>query len=97
MSWRLRTTALQHSNALVKFHPDVALLDIGLPVMDGYELAGRLKNIENGSAPILIALTGYGQKADRGRTSAAGFAHHLVKPINIQELTSLLDRLSSNQ
>ena len=80
-----------------QFHPDVALLDIGLPVMDGYELAGRLKNIENGSAPILIALTGYGQKADRGRTSAAGFAHHLVKPINIQELTSLLDRLSSDQ
>jgi signal transduction histidine kinase/DNA-binding response OmpR family regulator len=79
------------------FQPDVAVLDIGLPVMDGYELAERLKNINTGSAPTLVAVTGYGQDADRNRTAAAGFAHHLVKPVNIQQLTDLLDRLSPAQ
>jgi CheY-like chemotaxis protein/nitrogen-specific signal transduction histidine kinase len=76
------------------FRADVALLDIGLPVMDGYELAERLRTSLNGApGPTLIAVTGYGQEADRNRTAAAGFAHHLVKPIDIQELVSLLERV----
>jgi CheY-like chemotaxis protein len=76
------------------FRADVALLDIGLPVMDGYELAERLRTSADGiPGPTLIAVTGYGQEADRNRTAAAGFAHHLVKPIDIQELLSLLERV----
>jgi CheY-like chemotaxis protein len=85
-------------SALVRareFRPDVALLYIGLPVMDGYELAERLKTIEEHSRPLtLIAVTGYGQDADRSRTAAAGFAHHLVKPIKLTELTALLDGMT---
>jgi CheY-like chemotaxis protein len=84
-------SALERARA---FAPDVALLDIGLPVMDGYELAERLRSSEGATAPpTLIAVTGYGQETDRNRTAAAGFAHHLVKPINIQELSSLLERV----
>jgi len=64
--------------------PDVAILDIGLPVMDGYEVAARLR----ARFPELnmIALTGYGQKHNRVRSRDAGFTHHLVKPVNIEEL-----------
>ena len=68
--------------------PDVALLDIGLPGMDGYELAGRLKALFAGLR--LIAVTGYGQDADRARAAAAGFDHHLVKPVDLDRLIGLL-------
>jgi PAS domain S-box-containing protein len=68
--------------ALKSFPADVAILDIGLPVMDGYELARRIQAL-GPSVPRLIALTGYGQEADRARTLAAGFAHHLTKPVEI--------------
>ncbi|WP_250470182.1 PAS domain-containing protein [Caballeronia sp. GAFFF2] len=72
-------------------HFDVALLDIGLPEIDGYELARRIR--DKGSAkPVLIAVTGYGQAEDHLRTQAAGFDHHLVKPIDVQRLLDLLDR-----
>ncbi len=74
----------------LSFKPEVALLDIGLPVMDGYELARRLR-AELGSNPLrLIAITGYGQDADRARARDAGFDHHLVKPIELPALISLL-------
>jgi len=63
------------------FAPEVAILDIGLPVMDGYELARRLRQ-QLGSAVHLIALTGYGQASDRDRARAAGFDVHLVKPVD---------------
>jgi len=73
------------------FRPDVALLDIGLPVMDGYELAVQLRR-RMGPVPCrLIALSGYGQEADRLRSEQAGFDQHLVKPINPQSLLRLLD------
>jgi signal transduction histidine kinase len=65
--------------------PDVAILDIGLPVMDGYELARRMR--ESHPRPLrLIALTGYGQPQDRARTAEAGFDVHLVKPVALREL-----------
>ncbi|MEO7386056.1 MAG: ATP-binding protein [Gammaproteobacteria bacterium] len=67
------------------FAPDVAILDIGLPVMDGFELASRLRD-ELGPMPRLIALTGYGQRNDRERSKAAGFSVHLVKPVDIEML-----------
>jgi PAS domain S-box-containing protein len=71
------------------FEPDVAVLDLGLPIMDGFELAGRLRH-SRASALRLIAVTGYGQAEDRARTAAAGFAHHLVKPVDIAELEAAL-------
>ena len=71
------------------FAPEVAVLDLGLPVMDGYELAARMR--ADGRAPRLIAVTGYGQETDRERSRAAGFERHLVKPIELSELLAALE------
>ncbi|HYP87229.1 MAG TPA: response regulator, partial [Polyangiaceae bacterium] len=73
-----------------ELEPDVAVLDLGLPVMDGYELAGRLKELFAPRALRLIAITGYGQPDDRARTAAAGFELHLVKPVDLQRLEEAL-------
>jgi PAS domain S-box-containing protein len=79
--------------ALTRFQPDVALLDIGLPVMDGYELAERIRNQLGPRSPLFIAFTGYGQDIDRERSRMAGFHAHLVKPVSpehlIRELASI--------
>ncbi len=73
------------------FRPNTALLDIGLPVMDGYELAAALRKAQ-GSEPLrLIALTGYGQDADKARSHGAGFDVHLVKPIDLDAVEALLE------
>ena len=69
--------------AAAEFCPELAFLDIGLPVMDGYELAARLRKIPRLEGIRLIALTGYGQESDRQRTAAAGFERHLVKPVDL--------------
>jgi PAS domain S-box-containing protein len=68
------------------FRPQIAILDIGLPMMDGYALARELRTRLADSPPMLIALTGYGQPHDRQRSEASGFALHLVKPIDIDDL-----------
>jgi DNA-binding response OmpR family regulator len=68
--------------AVREFLPDLAVLDIGLPVLDGYELARRMRALLDGHPCRLVALTGYGQEADKVRSSQAGFEHHLVKPVN---------------
>ncbi len=73
--------------------PDVALLDISLPVMDGYELGSELRRRLGAQSPALVALTGYGQDKDRQRTAEAGFAAHLVKPIDPEYLLSLIEGL----
>jgi CheY-like chemotaxis protein/anti-sigma regulatory factor (Ser/Thr protein kinase) len=79
---------------LVKgFTPEVAILDIGLPVMDGYELAAQLREALTTVAPHMIALTGYGQPADQERTRAAGFAQHLVKPVDVRRLLDSIAQL----
>jgi two-component system CheB/CheR fusion protein len=70
--------------------PDVVLLDIGLPGMDGYEVARELRAIPGLAASRLIALTGYGQESDRRRSSLAGVDHHLVKPVDLERLRALL-------
>ncbi|MGZ8245483.1 PAS domain S-box protein [Methylomagnum sp.] len=72
------------------FKPAVVLLDIGMPGMDGYETARRVRRHPAGQDVTLIALTGWGQEEDRRRTQAAGFDHHLVKPVDIERLQSLL-------
>jgi CheY-like chemotaxis protein len=72
------------------FHPEVVLLDIGLPGMDGYEVARRLR--EEGEDSRLVALTGYGLEEDRRRSLEAGFDDHLVKPVSLEELSRILAR-----
>jgi CheY-like chemotaxis protein len=70
------------------------LLDIGLPEMDGYEVASRLRQLSDNSWPLLVAVTGYGKADDRERSKAAGFDHHLVKPVDIGELLALCAQTS---
>jgi CheY-like chemotaxis protein len=70
---------------LDQFQPEVAVLDIGLPVMDGYELAETIQRKLGAETPYLIALTGYGQEGDRQRSRAAGFAMHFVKPVEAND------------
>lgn len=88
--------ALDGPSALTEaaaFQPDVALLDLGLPVMDGYELGQELR-AQLRRPPALIAVTGYGQEEDRQRSRAAGFYEHVVKPVDLEALNDLLDRLA---
>jgi signal transduction histidine kinase/ActR/RegA family two-component response regulator len=75
-------------NEVGRFHPDVVLLDIGLPDIDGYEVAKQLS--QAGVRPFLIALTGYGQDEDKLRAQHAGFNYHLTKPVGILDLESVL-------
>ncbi|WP_051971337.1 ATP-binding protein [Massilia sp. 9096] len=79
--------ALERARSL---RPDAALLDIGLPEMDGNELARRLRLDPATSAIVLIAVTGYGQEQDRRNALEAGFDHHLVKPVDLDRLAGLL-------
>jgi len=72
------------------FRPELALLDIGLPVMDGYELAKVIRSRPGGSRTRLIAVTGYGQKSDIDHSLAAGFNEHLTKPVDIAKLQALV-------
>lgn len=76
--------------AVESFRPDVVLLDIGMPGMDGYEVARRIRANGANRGIMLIALTGWGQEEDRQRSAAAGFNHHLVKPADIDQLRQLL-------
>ena len=73
--------------------PDACLLDIGLPEMDGNELAQRLRSQPETAHAVLIAVTGYGQEHDRQRSLQSGFDHHLVKPVDTAELISVLARV----
>jgi PAS domain S-box-containing protein len=70
--------------------PDVCLLDIGLPELDGNALARRLRTLPQTSGAVLVAVTGYGQDQDRKQARDAGFDHHFVKPVDIAKLSSLL-------
>src|SRR5262249_32834998 len=70
--------------------PDVVLLDIGLPEMDGYDVARRLRALAEGAPSVIIALTGYGQPADRDRANRAGFDEFLVKPVEPAVLNGIL-------
>jgi two-component system CheB/CheR fusion protein len=76
--------------AILSVRPDVALVDIGLPGMDGYEVARRVRAERDGSAIRLVALTGYGRSVDREAVFAAGFDEHLVKPIDPRDLVRVL-------
>jgi signal transduction histidine kinase len=75
-----------------QFRPEIVFLDIGLPDMTGYEVAARIRRLPGLTGVKLVALTGYGQEKDKQDAKAAGFDHHLVKPINFDALTALTTR-----
>ncbi|HET8541537.1 MAG TPA: hybrid sensor histidine kinase/response regulator [Anaeromyxobacter sp.] len=87
-------TALDLATA---FRPQVAVLDIGLPVMDGYELALRLRDRLAGAVPAMVAVSGYGQAADLERSRAAGCCAHLVKPAAVDQVLAELDRIAAQR
>jgi two-component system, sensor histidine kinase len=80
-------TGLEMATAL---RPDVALIDVGLPGLDGYEIARRLATIQGRESMRLIAITGYGQTEDRRRALEAGFDAHLTKPVEPEQLADLI-------
>jgi PAS domain S-box-containing protein len=82
-------------SAIEMFRPEIAFLDIGMPEMDGYEVARRIREQNEGRDMLLIALTGWGQAEDRGRAKAAGFDHHLTKPAELEQLEALLSFASN--
>jgi CheY-like chemotaxis protein len=79
-----------------RFNPRFVLLDIGLPGMDGYEVAAQLRKEDCGRDAVIIAISGYGQESDRRRSREAGFDHHLVKPMSINDLISLISQAPSH-
>jgi signal transduction histidine kinase/ActR/RegA family two-component response regulator len=86
-------TALEEAS---RFQPQVVLLDIGMPGMNGYEVARELRAREGTRSTIIVALTGYGQPEDRARAAEAGFTDHLTKPISPENLLALLKTHLSN-
>ncbi len=86
-------TACDGQSALdiaAKEAPEIVVLDIGMPDMDGYELARRLRSLDTTSKALLIAATGFGQEEDRAKSAAAGMDHHLVKPIDLNVLREII-------
>ncbi len=75
--------------------PDILLLDLGMPTMDGYELCRRIRATLWGRDRLIVAISGWGQVADRRRTAQAGFDHHLIKPVDIGALTRLFEQTST--
>jgi len=87
----MATDPMTALDVAARFAPEVAILDIGLPVIDGYELATRLLVLRETADCRLIALTGYGQEHDRQRSLDAGFYEHLVKPVDVDRLVRLVE------
>ncbi len=81
---------LEAVEAATKFRPQVILLDIGLPKLNGFEVCQRIREQPWGKEIVMVALTGWGQDSDRQKTNEAGFDHHLVKPVDSKSLTKLL-------
>lgn len=79
------------------YDPQVILMDIGLPKLDGYEACARLRKDPNPALRLMVALTGWGEDEDRQRATAAGFDHHMVKPIDPVELRKILTSLNGKQ
>src|SRR5690606_12035645 len=83
--------------AAVELKPDVAFLDIGLPDVSGYEAATRLRSLPECANTTMIALSGWGQIEDRKRSYEVGFADHLVKPVDLKPIETVLARLASSE
>jgi CheY-like chemotaxis protein len=87
---------LQALEVATRLRPDVILLDIGMPGLNGYEVARRIRSQPWGHQPTLVALTGWGQDSDRKRSSEAGFDAHWVKPLELDRLWELLESLPAS-
>jgi CheY-like chemotaxis protein len=85
------STALE---AALEYRPNVMLMDIGLPALDGFEVAKRIRQQPVLNDVVLVAMTGYGQESDRQRSLEAGFDHHLVKPTKFEKVQEILASLS---
>jgi CheY-like chemotaxis protein len=83
---------LEAVTAAAQLRPDVVLMDLGLPTLNGFEACRRIRREPWGEGIVIFALTGWGQDADRRRTSDSGFDHHLVKPVDPRVLMTLIDR-----
>jgi CheY-like chemotaxis protein len=82
-------------DAAARLRPDVMLLDIGLPMMDGFEVCRRVRQEPWGQQMAMVALTGFGQDRDRAESASAGFDRHMVKPIDYDALLKTLSTLRS--
>jgi len=89
---RVATSGAEALPLAVHFHPELALLDIGMPGMSGHELAAKLRGMPGLAGTTLVALTGWGREEDRQRSREAGFDHHLTKPVDIDEVLALVAR-----
>jgi CheY-like chemotaxis protein len=87
---RIANDGVQALEVATQYRPDIAILDIGLPQLDGYEVARRMRCTPDGAHCLLVALTGWGQESDRKRAQGAGFDVHLVKPVDPEALAELL-------
>jgi DNA-binding response OmpR family regulator len=88
---------VQATEAIEKRRPDVVLLDIGLPGLNGYEVCRRARQLPRGDEMVIIALTGWGQERDRRASREAGFDGHLVKPVGYGALTALLSSFADRE
>lgn len=79
------------------FHPEVVLLDLGLPGLDGYEVAKRLRQQPTLRSVVLVAMTGYGQEPNFRRSHDSGFNHHLVKPVDFAKVREILATVSKSR
>jgi CheY-like chemotaxis protein len=86
---------LEAIDAAREFEPEVVLLDIGLPGIDGYELARRMRTMPPVAQALIVAVSGYGQEKDRQRSAAAGFDAHLVKPVDPRAFFAVLSAAAS--
>jgi PAS domain S-box-containing protein len=89
---RTATNGVEALEVAEVFHPDVALLDLGMPKLNGYDTARRMRQKPWGREMLILALSGWGQEADRVKTRSAGFDHHLVKPVDVAEIQRLVDQ-----
>ena len=89
---RIAHEATQALEAAAQFKPEVVLLDLGLPGMDGFQLAQEMRKLDSTAGALLVAVTGYGQAADRQRSHDAGFDYHLVKPVAVEEIHRVIER-----
>jgi len=87
---RMAHDGIEAVEVAAKFQPDVVLLDIGLPKLNGYEAGRRIRELPGGKEILLVALTGFGQEADRSRSAESGFDAHFVKPVDHEALSRLM-------
>jgi DNA-binding response OmpR family regulator len=90
---RVATDGAQAISVADEFKPNCVLLDLGLPRMDGYEVARRLRDRPYGSDVVLVALTGWAGRDIRSRAAEAGFDYHIVKPVNWDEVEKIVRRV----